>query len=134
FFPGETTKTIVVPVFGDILWEMDETFGVSLSSPINAILGRSLGTNIIINDDSYPGLTISDTSVVEGNSGTVNALFTISVFPPSSQTITVDYDTADNTATAPSDYVAIHSAVLSISPGETNAIIAVAVKGDTINE
>ena len=97
-------------------------------------MGRSLGTNVIINDDSFPELTISDTSVVEGNSGTVNALFTIGVFPPSSQTITVRYYTADNTATAPSDYVAIPDAVLTISPGETNAIIAVAVKGDTINE
>src|SRR5207244_3976290 len=93
FLPGETNKTIRVPVLGDVLWEYNETFFVSLLNPTNAVLGQSQGLGTIIDDETTPSLSMSDTSVVEGNSGTTNAVFNVSVYPPSSQTIGFYYYT-----------------------------------------
>jgi Calx-beta domain/RTX calcium-binding nonapeptide repeat (4 copies) len=51
FAPGETTKTIAVPVVGDTAVEPDETFTLTLSSPANATLGTATATGTITNDD-----------------------------------------------------------------------------------
>jgi hypothetical protein len=52
FAPGETQKTIVVPVFGDTFPETDETFVVKLGSALNAtILDDSATATIIDNDE-----------------------------------------------------------------------------------
>ncbi|MGV2388188.1 MAG UNVERIFIED_CONTAM: hypothetical protein LVR29_07180 [Microcystis novacekii LVE1205-3] len=42
--------------------------------------------------------------MVENNSGTNNLIFKVTLSTTSTQTITVNYGTADNTATAGSDY------------------------------
>ena len=107
FNPGVTTQTITVPVIGDTLNEANETFFVNLSAPGNATIldGQGLGT--ITNDDAVPSLSIGDVTVTEGNSGTVNATFTVSLSTASGQTVTVNYATADGTAVAPGDYTAL---------------------------
>ncbi len=45
---------MTVPVIGDILFEPNETFTVTLSSPTNAVLGTSVATGTITNDDVLP--------------------------------------------------------------------------------
>ena len=55
----------------------------------------------ITDDDAAPTLTIDDVTVAEGNSGTMNATFTVTLSAASGQTVTVDYATANGTATAP---------------------------------
>jgi hypothetical protein len=45
-----------------------------------------------------PAISINDVSVVEGNSGTRTAMFTVSLDAPSSQTVWVNYATADGSA------------------------------------
>jgi Ca2+-binding RTX toxin-like protein len=52
FAPGETEKTISVPVNGDALVEEDESFAVRLSAQSNAELGDQLATVTIVNDDA----------------------------------------------------------------------------------
>ena len=54
FAPGETSKTIAVPVVGDTTVESDETFTLALSSPGNAVLGTATATATITNDDVAP--------------------------------------------------------------------------------
>ena len=78
-------------------------------------------------------LSINDVAVNEGNSGTVNALFTVSLSAASTQTVTVNFNTADDTATAGSDY-ATTSGVLTFNPGETTKTVTVVVNGDGIAE
>jgi uncharacterized repeat protein (TIGR01451 family) len=134
FAAGETTKTITVSVNGDTLNEADETFQVLLFNPANATLARSAATGTILNDDPAPTLTISDVSVVEGNSGSTNAVFTLTLSAPSGQNNSVTYATADGTATAPTDYSPLGPATLSFGPGETVKTIPVAVNGDTLYE
>ena len=51
-----------------------------------------------------PTLSINDVTVTEGNAGTTTPTFTVSCQRASGQTVTVDYATANGTATAPADY------------------------------
>ena len=53
-----------------------------------------------------PALTINDVTVTEGNTSSVNAIFTVTLSPVASGTVTVNWATANGTATAPSDYAA----------------------------
>jgi len=78
-------------------------------------------------------VAINDVSVVEGNSGTTNAVFTVTLSSASTKTVTVSYSTANNTATAGSDYVA-SVGTLTFNPGETSKTISVLVNGDTMVE
>jgi Calx-beta domain len=73
-------------------------------------------------------------TVTEGNTGTVNATFTVSLSAASSQTVTVHYATADGSATtAGGDYQAT-SGTLTFAPGETRQTITVPVNGDRLGE
>jgi hypothetical protein len=63
-----------------------------------------------------PEITINNVTVTEGNAGTVNANFTVTLSALSGSTVTVNYATADGTATAPADYQST-SGVLSFNPG-----------------
>jgi hypothetical protein len=80
-----------------------------------------------------PGVTISDVSVVEGDKGSKNADFTVSLSASSTGTVTVNYATADGTAIAGSDYTAA-SGTLTFDPGQTSKTITVKVTGDRIDE
>jgi hypothetical protein len=52
FGPGQTTRTVAVPVLGDTTYEPDETFTVTLSNPINGTLATATATGTIKNDDA----------------------------------------------------------------------------------
>jgi len=52
FAPGQTTRTVAVPVVGDTAYEADETFSLALSNPVNATLGTATATGTITNDDA----------------------------------------------------------------------------------
>jgi CSLREA domain-containing protein len=115
---GPLTQTISVPVLGDTLDEFDETFIVTLSSPTNATIADNQGIGTILdNDDMTALLSIDDVTITEGDSGEVNAVFTVTMSTGSGKTVTVQYATADGTATAGSDYTAT-SGTLTFSPGE----------------
>ena len=81
-----------------------------------------------------PGLVISDVSVTEGDSGTTNAVFTVTLSSAASQIVTVDYTTVDNSATtADSDYNST-GGTLTFLPGTTTQTITVTINGDLIHE
>src|SRR5216117_1768124 len=78
-----------------------------------------------------PTIAINDVTVTEGNGGTTNAIFSVTLSAASSQTITVDFATADDTATvADNDYVAA-SGTVTFAPGVTSQPVTVTVNGDT---
>lgn len=132
FAPGQTTKTVSVSVFGDTVHEASETFTLLLSSPTNATLGAN-GTGTIVNDDSLPGASIAPASVAEGDGGTTDLVFTISLTNPSDQLLRVGYATGGGDATAGVDFAAV-SAVVEFQPGETTKQVVVPVYGDTVIE
>jgi CSLREA domain-containing protein len=135
FNPGVLTQTITVNVGGDTTVEPDETFFVNLSAPTNATIAVGTGTGTIVNDDaaSLPTLSINSVSLAEGNSGTTPFVFTVTLSAASASTVTVNYATADGTATAPSDYGAA-AGTLTFAPGATTRTITVGVVGDTVVE
>jgi len=132
FTPGATTQTITVPVVGDTLNELNETFTVNLSTPANATIATATGTGTIQNDDAAPVLSINNVTQVEGNAPS-NFAFTVTLSQASAQTVTVNFASADGTATTPGDYAA-SSGTLTFTPGATTQTITVPVVGDTINE
>ncbi len=133
FQAGETTKTVTVPVNGDLLDEIDESFTVTLTSALNATLTDHQGAATITDDDGIPSLSVNDVTVTEGNGGSVNAIFTVSLNAASGQTVTADFATTDGTATAPADYVATTGSV-SFAPGVTTRTVTVVVAGDALDE
>ena len=137
FAPGETSKTINVSILGDTLVELNENFVVSLSSPVNATLadGNAIGT--IENDDvdsspaTLPKVTISDLAVVEKNPGDhSHFMFQVTLDKASSETVTVNYQTADGTAVAGEDYDAA-GGTITFTPGVTSQTIHFHIHADT---
>jgi hypothetical protein len=51
FAPGETSQTVDVPILGDTVVEPDESFSITLSAPVNAVLARATATATLVNDD-----------------------------------------------------------------------------------
>ncbi len=68
----------------------------------NATITDNQGVGTIIDDDATPPgqLSIDNAPVTEGDTGTTNATFTVTLAGTPTGTVTVDYATADGSATA----------------------------------
>jgi hypothetical protein len=130
---GQQTYTFDVTVNGDTAVESDETFFVNVSNVTGATVNDGQGLGTIQNDDT-PSLSINDVTHNEGNSSTTTYTFTVTLAPASNQTVTVNYATADSTASAGSDYTAIPPTQLTFLSGETTKTFDVTVSGDTTVE
>jgi probable HAF family extracellular repeat protein len=84
-------------------------------------------------EESTPTVSIGDVTVTEGNTGTTNAVFTVTLSAPASNTVTVNFTTVNGTATAGADYAA-RSGTLTIPAGQLSATVTVPVIGDTTAE
>ena len=133
FAPGSSTGFIYVAVYGDTLDEgASEYFGMDIFSPVNASNANSSGTCTIVDDD-FPAVTIADTSVMEGHSGTTDAVFLVTLSCASVSNVTMRFDTVDGLATAGADYRGTNG-TLTIAPSVTTGMLVVPVYGDTSNE
>ena len=81
-----------------------------------------------------PDLSVSDATVIEGNSGFVNASFVVTLVPASTSAVTVRYRTAPGTATVPADFLGVDTRTLTFLPGQTTKVVNVRIKGDTRDE
>jgi hypothetical protein len=128
FAPGETTQTITVNVVGDTVLEAAETLFVTLSNPVNADIteGRERGIGTIL-DDEVRTISIEDRAIAEGGFGT----FTVSLSSPAATPITVNFNTADGTATGGVDYVT-NAGTLTFAPGVQTQTITVQTLADEV--
>jgi chitinase len=133
FAPGQTSKTITVPIIGERLAEPNETFVVNLSSPTNATIADGQAVGTILDDE--PRISISDVTKSEGKKGkTTLFTFTVALSNAYDQPVTMSFRTVDGTATTGnSDYVA-KSGTITFAPGETEKTITITVKGDSKRE
>ena len=130
FAPGETAKTVKVPLINDNLPEGDEGFSLKLSNLVGATALNPVGTAVIgANDEpviSKPSLWIDDLTVGEQDGF---ATFVIRLDAPTTLPVTVDYATANSTASYLSDYV-YTSGKLTFAPGETVKTVSVQLRDD----
>ncbi|HEX6288526.1 MAG TPA: Calx-beta domain-containing protein, partial [Herpetosiphonaceae bacterium] len=130
FAPGETSKTISVPLLEDGLLEPNETFTVSLSSPSNAGLGTPATATVTISSNDAITFSASAYSVGENAAA---ATLTVRLNAASAQSVTVEYATGDGTATAGSDYTT-SSGTVTFAPGETSKTISIPLLEDGLLE
>ena len=105
---------------------------MNLSAPMNATLADAQGVGTILDDDPQ-GLSVADVDVVEPESGTRTAVFTVALSPPSASPVTVGYATTALTATAASDYDDA-AGTLTFDPGVSALPFSVTVRADTLAE
>src|SRR5262249_7192893 len=134
FAPGETSKPVNVTVKGDIVNELDETLQLTVNNATNAVVlaASKSGTGFILNDDPQPTATISDVSIVEGNTGTSKVSFTVGLPSP------IDFLSfhglpADGTAKSGLDYQGLNPSI-SFSAGFTSQTVDITILGDTFTE
>lgn len=136
FNPGQTSRTITVPVLGDAVYDTGETFRVALGTPSGAKLGTpATGIGTIVDAAAPPALTIADATVSEGDG---NAVVTVTLTGNASQsTVTVSYKTTGATgsagATSGSDFTAT-TGTLTFPAGTTARTITIPIANDTAAE
>ena len=112
--------------------------GVSGSSTVRVRATDSHGLAV---DDEFVvtvvrpplNVTIADTSIGEGNSGTRNLIYTLTLSASPVAPVTVFFDTVNGSAVAGSDYTAKSGSVV-FNAGITSRTITLLVSGDTIDE
>jgi subtilisin-like proprotein convertase family protein len=134
FSPGQTSKTFLVPIVGDALDEANETFTVTLSSPSGANISDNQGTGTITDDDAAPSVSVAFAILTEGDTGTSNMSFVVSLSAASGQTVTVSAVTSAGTATAGTDYTTTGPSTITFNPGDISKAFVVPIVGDTIDE
>ncbi|WP_204151608.1 Calx-beta domain-containing protein, partial [Leptolyngbya sp. CCY15150] len=143
FVAGETLQLITVTVNGDGVSEPSETFNVVLDNlQGNATVSNDTGVGTIGDDDAQPTITIDSRTSLEGDSGQItNAIFTVRLTTPSQSEVTVNYNTANGTASfggnpvlGEDDYVPVVDGVLTFAPGAVQQLITITVNGDDVDE
>ena len=132
FQPGETSKTVSVPITDDAVDDGGETLTLTLSSASGADLGDAEATGTIRNTEpESSGLSVADAEATEEEDAALD--FVVTLDPAATATTTVDYATADGTATAGSDYTAT-SGTLTFQPGDTEKTVSVPITDDAVDD
>ena len=111
FDAGQTEMMVTVAVMDDVVDELEETFAVTLSGAVNAMLGDAMAIGSIVDNDATPSVAIHDASGSESD-GEIS--FTVTIDGQSGLPIQLNWTTADmatpgdayGMATAGEDYEA----------------------------
>lgn len=134
FAAGVFSQTFAVPILGDRIGEYDEDFFVLLTGATGGVLIDRQATVTIL--DNEPRISIDHPygndalTVVEGDSGTKPAVFTVTLSRAYDQEVTVRY----YTLTGHTSDIISQEGTLRFAPGETSKTISVQVVGDRFYE
>jgi hypothetical protein len=131
FAAGVTNLTFKVAIAADTLAEGDERFGLVLTNAVGAAVGRRGTAEVIILDDEL-GVAFEAAAVSVSEDGT-NAVLVVRRSGDLSAAARADFATADGTARAGEDYVALAGAV-EFPAGAATAEIRVALVDDDVLE
>ncbi|HRJ41952.1 MAG TPA: Calx-beta domain-containing protein, partial [Caldilineaceae bacterium] len=95
---GSSTATVVVDPTADNLAEIAETVILTITGGPGYGVGTPASATGTIVDDDAAGVTVSDVTRYEGQSGTTDFVFTVTLTNPVDSEVSVFYQTADNTA------------------------------------
>ncbi|MDY7049075.1 MAG: Calx-beta domain-containing protein, partial [Microcystis panniformis WG22] len=97
-------------------------------------VGAAASATVNIADNDLPIIDLSaNQTVVEGITSPQNVTYTVTLSSDSTDTITVQYATSNNTAIAGSDYTATNG-TLTFAPGVTSQDIIIPILNDSLNE
>ena len=133
FSPGQTNQSVAVAVIGNRKHEPTKLFSLELTNPVNAVIAVPSGQCTILNDDPFPAISISDVSVLEGNSGTTSMVFQVTLLNSSTSEVRVVCATTNGAALAGFDYGSTTTTLIFPS-GSTNQPFSVPILGDSNNE
>ncbi len=131
---------------GDFSEELDDLDGNPRRYDDAIVIDTGTGTAPIVDMGAFerqtnsppivlPTLSINDFTASEGNAGTTNFIFTVSLSAPApAGGVSFDIATANGTATAPSDYTAHTLTGQTIPAGSSTYDFTVQVNGDTMAE
>jgi subtilisin family serine protease len=134
FAAGQTKRTFTVPIIDDTIDESNETVNLTLSNPIGGATLTTPNTAVltIVDNDTGGALRLSAASYTVSETGG-SATITVTRKGGTASGVTVDYATADGTATAGSDYMAT-SGTLLFNVGETSKSFTIPVLDDALAE
>jgi cyclophilin family peptidyl-prolyl cis-trans isomerase len=134
FAAGASTATLTIDPTADTVVESNETVALTLATGTGYTIGTTTAvTGTIVNDD-VPVINLSaNQTIVEGNSNPQNVTYTVTLSRSDTRVITVNYATANGTATAGSDYTS-RTGTLTFNSGVTSQSINIPILNDSINE
>ncbi|HUU47684.1 MAG TPA: HYR domain-containing protein, partial [Nitrosopumilaceae archaeon] len=112
---------------------MNPVIAARPNANIGAIFWVDFSVLVAFPDITTQTITINDVTLTEGNSGSNNFVFTVTR-SANTPTISLLYQTVDNTANAPTDYSSISSTLNFASGGPLTQTIAISVNGDGVLE
>ena len=116
---------------GDVIVALPATTDCEAVRAICTSSGKKLSKDTTETVHGPLALSVADARAEEGTDGAID--FTVALSRAGSETVTVDYTTADGTATAGQDYTAT-SGTLTFSPGETEKTVSVPLLDDAVDE
>lgn len=128
---GPLTQFVTVNVVGELLIEPNETFLLQITDISNATLAAGQAVGTILNDDVVA--SIDDVELLEGNSGTRDMVFSVSLQGTLNIDATISYTTLNGSADAATDYLP-RAGLLSFAPLATGGTITVPIVGDVADE
>ena len=133
--PGSSTGTITVPILGNTTTTGTVNFTLNLKTPTNGTIqsGAGTATGSIIDNAAAKAYSVNDVSVPEvfPASATTTAVFTVTLGAPLAVQSTVNFATADGTATAASGAYVPTSGTLTFPAGTVTENVTVTVNGNT---
>ncbi|HEX7880938.1 MAG TPA: Calx-beta domain-containing protein [Candidatus Eisenbacteria bacterium] len=134
FPPGTVSIPVMIQVNGDVTLESNETFTVDITPLTNVAAGDVSGAGDILNDDDVPFLEVDSVSHLETDAGAVVYRFTVSLSNATDQPVSVQWNTADGSATtADNDYVS-NGGTLNFPPKVLTQTFDVFANGDVCGE
>ncbi len=135
FAPGQTAQNVTLSVVGETTVEAHESFFLNISNLSGGgTITDGQGVITILNDDGAPTLSVADQSTVEGNTPPpADALHAVTLSVVQTSAVTVDFATADGTATAGTDY-GTATGTLTFAPGSVLQNVTVSITPETAVE
>jgi hypothetical protein len=132
---GETSGTITIAsIIDDPFDEPDETVIITLSNPVNAILGSDITHTFTINDNDSTPVINFNTPASNGDESITSVALAVDLSVEPQQNVTVDYAISGTATGSGTDYT-LANGTLTISTGEATGTITIAdIVDDILDE
>ena len=134
---GQTSGTVTIVTKADGVLDPSETLVLTLTEETSALgiglvrLDSAAGSaSTTIADEGSVTWSVGDVTVEEGDA----AVFTVTLNAPVQDPVTLTYRTADDTATAGSDYTGVTNGTVTVPGNSTSATFSVETVDDTQGE